>query len=502
VTQPVVLIILDGWGLAPAGPGNAVDMADTPVFDALWHDNAHGRLVASGRAVGLPEGQMGNSEVGHLAIGAGRVVAQDLVRISEAADDDFQQVPALVAACERARAGSGTLHLVGLVSDGGVHSHVDHLRGLVRLATAQGVPHVAVHALTDGRDVSPQQARTLLPQLAVEWADGPARIVDVCGRIYALDRDQRWERVERAWRLFVEGVGAQAPDVATAIEAAHAAGVTDEFVEPVVIGDGSGRIAAGDEVVFFNFRPDRARELCQALADPAFDDFDRGAHGVAGLTAMTAYWDGQPGAIAFPEDRPGHVLADALEEAGVAQLHVAETEKYPHVTYFFNGGREGEHTGEARVLIPSPRDVVTYDERPEMSAAGVAAAAIEGIRSGDYGFVIINFANPDMVGHTGSIPAVVRAVEEVDRRLGDVITAVRDVEGIALITADHGNAEQMLEATGEPHTAHTTNPVPLILIGSERSLQEHGRLADLAPTILTLLDVPIPPEMSGDVLVS
>lgn len=501
MTQPVVLLILDGWGLAPPGPGNAVDLADTPVFDALWATNSHGKLIASGRDVGLPAGQMGNSEVGHLAIGAGRVVAQDLVRISDAADADFAATTALIDACERARNGSGTLHIVGLVSDGGVHSHVDHLRGLVRLATAQGVPHVAVHALTDGRDVSPEQARLLLPQLAAEWEGGPARIVDVCGRIYAMDRDSRWERVERAWRLFVEGTGAQASDVETAILASYAAGVSDEFVEPVVIGDGSGRIAAGDEVVFLNFRPDRAREICQALADPTFAHFDRGAHGAAHLTAMTAYWDGQPGGIAFPEDRPLNVLADALERAGIAQLHVAETEKYPHVTYFLNGGREAEHTGEARALIPSPRDVETYDQRPEMSAAGVAEAAIEGIRSGTFGFVIVNFANPDMVGHTGDIPAVVRAVEEVDRRLGDVITAIRDVDGVALITADHGNAEQMLEANGEPHTAHTLNPVPLILVGSERPLRTHGRLADLAPTILNLLEVAVPSEMSGDALV-
>ena len=499
MTRPVVLVILDGWGLAPPGPGNAVERADTPVFDSLWAACPHGELDASGRDVGLPTGQMGNSEVGHLAIGAGRIVPQDLVRIGDAAERDFADVPALVDACRRAREGSGTLHVVGLVSDGGVHSHVDHLRALVRLAVAQDVPRVAVHAITDGRDVSPEQSLTLLPALADEWAGGPASIVDVCGRIHAMDRDSRWERVERAWRLYTEGAGDAAPDVATALRRAHDAGVTDEFIEPIVIGDGAP-IGPGDEVVFLNFRPDRAREICQALADPGFAAFDRGDHGVARLTAMTAYWDGQPGAIAFPEDRPAHVLADALEAAGIDQLHVAETEKYPHVTYFLNGGREREHAGESRALIPSPRDVATYDLRPEMSAAGVAEAAIAGVRDG-IGFVVVNFANPDMVGHTGSIPAVVAAVEEVDRRLGDVITAVRDVDGIALVTADHGNAEQMLTDAGQPHTAHTTNPVPLILVGVDLPLRPHGRLADLAPTVLTLLDVPIPPEMSGEPLV-
>lgn len=501
MTRPVVLIVLDGWGLAPPGPGNAVEMADTPVFDSLWGSSPHGRLVASGRDVGLPDGQMGNSEVGHLAIGAGRIVAQDLVRVSDAADADFADVPALVAACERARDGSGTLHVVGLVSDGGVHSHVDHLRGLVRLAAARGVPHVAVHAITDGRDVSPEQAGTLLGALEAEWADGPARIVDVCGRMHAMDRDERWERTERAWRLYREGAEAAFPTAAAAIAASYAAGVSDEFVEPAVVGDGTGRIGEGDEVVFLNFRPDRARQICRALADPAFDAFDRGEAGVCRLTAMTAYWDGQPGAIAFPEDRPRDVLADALEEAGISQLHVAETEKYAHVTYFLNGGREAEHRGEERILVPSPRDVATYDLKPEMSAGAVADAVVDAIRSGAFGFVVVNFANPDMVGHTGSIPAVIQAVEEVDHRLGEVVTAVRDVDGIAVVTADHGNAEQMLDAGGEPHTAHTTNPVPVMVIGADVRLRAEGRLADLAPTVLDLLGVPQPAAMTGTSLV-
>ncbi len=501
MTRPVVLIVLDGWGLAPPGPGNAVALADTPVFDSLWASSPHGRLAASGRDVGLPEGQMGNSEVGHLAIGAGRIVAQDLVRVADASDRDFVDVPALVAACERARDGSGTLHVVGLVSDGGVHSHVDHLRGLVRLAAATGVPQVAVHAITDGRDVSPKQARVLLATLESEWADGPARIVAVCGRMLAMDRDQRWERTERAWRLYREGAELAFPSAAAALSTAYTDGVTDEFVEPAVIGDGTGRIGDGDEVVFLNFRPDRARQICRALADSSFHAFDRGVTGVCRLTAMTAYWDGQPGAIAFPEDRPGDVLADALEAAGVSQLHVAETEKYAHVTYFLNGGREAEHRGEERILVPSPRDVATYDRKPEMSAGGVADAVVEALRGGAFGFIVVNVAHPDMVGHTGSIPAVIRAVEEVDHRLGEVVTAVRDVGGIAVVTADHGNAEQMLEASGQPHTAHTTNPVPVMVVGADVRLRAEGRLEDLAPTVLDLLGVGSPAAMTGTSLI-
>jgi len=498
VTRPVVLVILDGWGLAAPGPGNAVELADTPVFDSLWATSPHGQLIASGRDVGLPSGQMGNSEVGHLAIGAGRIVAQDLVRISEAADIEFAGNEALLAACARARAGSGTLHIVGLVSDGGVHSHVDHLRGLVRLATDVGVAQVAVHAITDGRDVSPTQAASLLPRLEAEWAGGPARIVDVCGRLFAMDRDQRWTRTQRAWSLYTAGDGARAVDVASAIAANYAEGRSDEFIEPTVLGDGSGRIAGDDEVMFLNFRPDRARQICRALADASFTDFERPAASLPRLTAMTAYWDGQPGAIAFPENRPGNVLADTLEAAGVTQLHVAETEKYAHVTYFLNGGREAEHVGEERIMIPSPRDVVTYDHKPEMSAAEVAAAVTYGIRSGRFDFIVVNFANPDMVGHTGDIPAVIRAVEEVDLRLGDVVAALRDVNGVAVVTADHGNAEQMLDTTGAPHTAHTTNAVPVMLVGgADHTLRETGRLADLAPTLLDLLGIRQPTEMTG-----
>ena len=498
MSRPVVLVILDGWGLAPPGPGNAVEQARTPVFDRLVRRYPHTRLEASGRDVGLPAGQMGNSEVGHLAIGAGRVVPQDLVRISDAAANDFRDNDVLEAACIRARAGSETLHVIGLISDGGVHSHVDHLRGLVALATRMGVPRVAVHAITDGRDVSPQQALELLSRLQEEWADGPARIVDVCGRLYAMDRDERWERTERARRLYREGEGETVKDLRSAIQESYARGITDEFIEPMVV-DADGVIRDGDEIIFLNFRPDRARQICQALADPQRSG--QAPEDAPQLTAMTAYWDGQPGAIAFPEQRPAEVLADALEASEITQLHIAETEKYAHVTYFLNGGREAEHRGEDRVLIPSPRDVTTYDERPEMSAEGVCAAAVEGIASGSYGFVVVNFANPDMVGHTGSIPAVVEAVEVVDRCLGAVICAVVEAGGVAVVTADHGNAEQMLAEDGSPHTAHTTNPVPLILSVPGARLREGGRLADLAPTVLALLGVEQPDVMTGRSLI-
>ena len=411
--RPVVLVVLDGWGLAPPGPGNAVELADTPVFDALWERYPHATLAASGRAVGLPAGQMGNSEVGHLTIGAGRVVRSHLVRLSDAVDDGTLLTnPVLVASARRAREAGTGLHLVGLVSDGGVHSHVDHLRALVALARQEGVRAV-VHAITDGRDVSPHQAGTLLAELEREWSDGRAVIATVCGRLYAMDRDQRWERTRRFYDAIVGGSGVLASSASAAVAASYGDGITDEFIEPVVVGDrATDRVTRGDEVVFFNFRPDRARQICHAIADPTFDGFDRGpAPPLPTLTAMTEYWAGQPGAIAFGPEWPTAVLAGALERAGIRQLHAAETEKYPHVTYFLNGGREGEHRGETRLLVPSPRDVRTYDERPAMSAPELAERVCEELAAGGYGFAVINFANPDMVGHTGVIPAVIEAVE-------------------------------------------------------------------------------------------
>jgi 2,3-bisphosphoglycerate-independent phosphoglycerate mutase len=484
--RPVALIVLDGWGLAPEGPGNAVSLASTPNFDALWERFPHTTLAASGRDVGLPDGQMGNSEVGHLNLGAGRVVPQDLVRIDDAvADGSLARRPAVDAAMAAGRE-QGVLHLIGLVSDGGVHSHVNHLRALVDIAAAAGVESVAVHAFTDGRDVSPHEAAGLFEELEREWEGGPARFAAVCGRLYSMDRDHRAERTERARAAIVEAVGLRASSAPAAVRESYAAGVTDEFVEPVVLDDGDRRLRPGEPVFFFNFRPDRARQICHALAP------------TAGLLAtMTRYDDALTGPVAFDTADLADTLADVLEREGLEQLHVAETEKYAHVTYFFNGGAEAEHRGEARVVVPSPRDVKTYDQAPEMSAAGVAEGVVTGLAERDPAFVVVNFANPDMVGHSGNIPATVRAVEAADAGLGRVLEAVAAAGGVALVTADHGNAERMLEDDGSPHTAHTTNPVPLILTMDGAQLRPDGRLGDIAPTVLDLLGLRAPAAMGG-----
>ena len=482
----VALIVLDGFGLAPDGPGNAVALARTPVFDALWERYPHTQLIAAGRAVGLPEGQMGNSEVGHLNIGAGRIVAQDLVRISDAvADGSLASNPALQAAFAAARDGRGVLHVAGLVSDGGVHSHVDHLRAIVGGALAAGVTRVAVHAFTDGRDVSPHQAAGLLALLEREWAGTGAEIATVVGRFYAMDRDHRSERTELAREALVDGVGERAESASTAVEASYSRGLTDEFVTPIVLGDAALRVAQGDPLVFFNFRPDRARQMCHALAAT-----------VGLLVTMTRY-DATLEALVMFDVEPLHgTLADALESAGLRQLHVAETEKYAHVTYFFDGGREENHVGEDWELVPSRRDVPTYDLAPAMAAAGVAERFAARFPEG-YAFAVVNLANPDMVGHSGVLPAVIEAVEASDAALGVILAAVERAGGVALVTADHGNAEQMLEPDGSPHTAHTTNPVPLIVTLPGAHLRDGGKLGDLAPTVLALLGVPAPAEMTG-----
>ncbi|MDW8338736.1 MAG: 2,3-bisphosphoglycerate-independent phosphoglycerate mutase [Thermoleophilia bacterium] len=480
--RPLALVILDGWGCAPPGPGNAIHLAATPVFDGLWARYPHTTLRASGAAVGLPDGQMGNSEVGHLTIGAGRVRYQDLVRISRAIEDgSFFENEALLGAFARARLRGAHVHLLGLVSAGGVHSHVDHLRGLLALAERQGMAERTwIHAFTDGRDVSPHAAARDLAELPAE------RIATVCGRYYAMDRDARWERTDRAFRAICLGEGAVADDPVAAVEASYARGVTDEFVEPVVLAGRPRLDTERDAAIVFNFRPDRMRQLCQRLLEAGAD-----------LVTMTRYRDDFPFPVAFEEEVVRNTLAEALSRAGVRQLHAAETEKYAHVTYFLNGGEERPFDGEDRILVPSPRDVPSYDHKPEMSAPELARQVCEALPSG-YGFCVVNFANPDMVGHTGSIPAVIAAVEAVDRCLGRVVGSVHDLGGICLVTADHGNAEVMLEPDGvSPHTAHTTSPVPLVLTSEELTLRDGGELADLAPTVLCLLGVEIPADMTG-----
>ena len=484
-TVPLVaLVILDGWGCAPPGPGNAVELADTPVFDALWRRYPHTTLEASGEAVGLPAGQMGNSEVGHLTIGSGRVLDQDFQRVNRSiADGSFFENPALLAAFGRAQGRGRNVHLLGLVSYGGVHSHIDHLRALLTIADRQGMAErTYLHAFTDGRDVSPHAAVRDLAELPAD------RIATVVGRYYAMDRDQRWERTNRAKDAIVSGIGAYATDPVEATQASYDAGVTDEFLEPVVL-EGRPRLAEDDAAIFFNFRPDRARQLAIKLMDASFD-----------LTTMTRYREDFACPVAFDERNVEETMAQVLAEHHARQLHVAETEKYAHVTYFFNGGREDEWPGETRILVPSPRDVPSYDHKPEMSAAEVAGRFASEIGDG-YAFGVVNFANPDMVGHTGSIPAVVEAVETADACLATVTEAVEAAGGVCLITADHGNAEQMLEADGtSPHTAHTTNPVPLILTKEGEDLREKGELSDLIPTALDLLGFAQPLRMSGKTL--
>ena len=493
----LALVVLDGWGLAEPGPGNAVEQADTPVFDELWSTYPHTQLQASGPAVGLPEGQMGNSEVGHLNLGAGAVVKQDLMRINDAiADGSFFDNPALKSACERARnSPRGRLHLLGLVSDGGVHSGWEHLEATIELAAAEGVPDVVFHAFTDGRDTLPTSGRGYVGELQ-GWLRHAGRVGTVGGRYYAMDRDRRWERARLAYDAIVHAKGLEAESAEEAISSSYEREETDEFIKPTVIGDYDGA-AEGDVAIFINFRPDRARELTVALADPDFDEFPRGGGPVLDLTTMTEYREGWPYPVAFPPQEPDTTLAEVIAEAGGRQLHVAETEKYAHVTYFFNGGREQEWEGEQRDLVDSPRDVATYDERPEMSARAAADSFSRRWSDDGYRFGIINFANSDMVGHTGVIPAAVAAIEAVDECLGEVIGAVHEKGGACIITADHGNADNMLEPDGSPNTAHSLNPVPLIVTVPGLKLREEGILADVAPTALALLGIDQPSAMTG-----
>jgi 2,3-bisphosphoglycerate-independent phosphoglycerate mutase len=499
----VCLVVLDGWGLAEPGPGNAVSLADTPVFDELWRVFPHTTLSACGRAVGLPEGQMGNSEVGHLNLGAGAVVRQDLVRIDDAvADGSLAANEVLRAALDAPR-----VHLLGLVSDGGVHSSLEHLGALVALAGARGAGETIVHAFTDGRDTLPHSGAGYLAELDGQLARAPgARVGSVVGRYWAMDRDSRWERTQRAYDMLVLGEAPfHADSGEQAVRDAYERGETDEFIEPTIVG-APVRIEPGDSVIAFNFRPDRMRQLTRALAEPGFGESGeelpgwrgRGAPPVVRYATLTQYEQGWPYPVVFAPERPATTLAAVLAQAGVKQLHVAETEKYPHVTYFFNGGEEAELQGERRELVASPREVPTYDHKPQMSAREAARAFAAAWREDRPGFAIINFANADMVGHTGVIAAAVAAIEAVDECLGEVLAAVGECGGVCLVTADHGNAEHMLEPDASPNTAHSLNPVPLIVTMQGVSLQQQdGILADVAPTVLELLGIAQPVAMTG-----
>ncbi len=501
-TRPPVaaLIIFDGWGVSKSGASNAIAAAKTPVMDRLYATSAHTELDASGEAVGLPAGVMGNSEVGHLTIGAGRVIYQDLMRITKAIESGgFAKNPPIVDAIKKTVANGTTLHIWGLLSDGSVHSHIRHLMALLDVAAANGASRIAVHAVLDGRDKPPRSALAFIDQLEAKLEQlGCGRIATVIGRYYAMDRDQRWERVERAWRAMVEAEGIAASSAREAVESSYAAGKSDEFVEPHVIGERTP-MADGDQVICFNFRADRARELTAAIAIDGFSGFRRPRIPRVGYVCMTEYDRSFGLPLAFGPEDVRNTLAEVMAHAGLKNLRVAETEKYAHVTYFLNGGVEKAFPLEERALIPSSK-VATYDLEPQMKAAAIATRVAEEIEGRKFDVIVMNFANPDMVGHTGKFEATVAAVEATDAALGVVIDAIEKRGGVALITADHGNAEFMADpATGQAHTAHTTNPVPLILYDPKFKgrLKDGGTLADVAPTMLGMLEVKAPVEMTG-----
>jgi 2,3-bisphosphoglycerate-independent phosphoglycerate mutase len=502
---PLVLVIIDGWGYRTDPVGNAIAAAKTPNWDALWQRWPHTTLAAAGEPVGLPEGQQGNSEVGHLNIGAGRIVFQDLTRINRAIEDkSFFSNPVLGAAMRSAAAGHA-LHLMGLVSPGGVHSSTQHLYPLLEMAHALAVPRVFVHAFTDGRDEPPTSAAGYMTELVERIGSvGTGQVASVSGRYYAMDRDKRWDRTERAYRTVVEASGPTALDPVAFIKQSYEERITDEFLVPTrIVAPGQSSSAPmndGDSVIFFNFRPDRARQLSHAIVDDAWDHFERRHRPrLAHFVTFTEYEKELPAEVAFPDEPLPGVLAEVVANAGWSQFHTAETEKYAHVTYFLNGGREAPFPGEDRLLVPSPR-VPTYDTHPEMSARPVTDELLDHLRTGRYRFIVVNFANPDMVGHTGILPATVKAVEVVDAMLGRIADAVLPANGILAITADHGNAELKVDPTGAPLTAHTTSPVPFILAGdhSVKALRDGGKLGDVAPTLLRLVGLTPPAEMTGD----
>jgi 2,3-bisphosphoglycerate-independent phosphoglycerate mutase len=504
--SPLVLIILDGWGYRNEDDGNAVTVAKTPVMDSLWHAYPHTLIRTSGKDVGLPEGQMGNSEVGHLNIGAGRVVPQELVRISDAMEDgSIQENDAILDICQAVRYRHSKLHLIGLCSEGGVHSHLNHLFGLLEMAKAQDLSDVCIHMISDGRDTKPTdgyRSAQAIQDFIAEHDVG--RIVTLSGRYYAMDRDHRWDRVEKAYTVMVnDGIGTGQSAIET-MQSAYADGITDEFIEPVRLAPGA--VEAGDGVIFFNFRPDRARQLTHAFVDPEFTGFERPLIESLSFATMTQYDSHLPVPVAFPPQNLSRILGEVIAENGLKQFRTAETEKYAHVTYFFNGGLEDPFEGEDRELIPSPQ-VATYDKQPPMSASQVTNGAIAAIEKGIYSLIVINYANPDMVGHTGNMDAAIEAIQTVDAEVGRLVDAIGKAGGSALITADHGNAEYMWDENHKPWTAHTTNPVPFIFIEGERlklagsgtdvELRSDGRLSDIAPTILNILNIPQPEEMTG-----
>jgi 2,3-bisphosphoglycerate-independent phosphoglycerate mutase len=500
--SPVAIIIMDGFGISPEVKGNAIVKAHKPNIDRFWRDYATTTLGASGLAVGLPRGQMGNSEVGHLNLGGGRVVYQDYTRISLAVEQGaLGQNAVLAAAMERAR--DGKLHLMGLLSDGGVHSHITHLYALLEMAREKGLHRVYVQAILDGRDVPPRSALKYFQELEKRLAElGVGRVATVSGRYYTMDRDKRWERVEKAYRCLTEGKGFKAETAEKAVLDGYSRGENDEFLKPTVV-DSSGLVEDNDNIIFFNFRPDRAREITRAFVDRDFKEFPTRPIRVH-FTCMTQYDATLKVPVAFPAQNLDDTLGQTVSRAGLRQLRIAETEKYAHVTYFFNGGKETPFPGEDRVLIPSPK-VATYDLKPEMSAYEVTDEVIKRIRTGSYSLIVLNYANPDMVGHTGIFEAAVKAVEVVDACVGRVVAEVLGKGGAVLLTADHGNAEKMIDfETGQPHTAHTTNPVPFSLIindGKRDHLRKDGILADVAPTALELLDIPKPAAMTGRSLI-
>ncbi|MGE5276168.1 MAG: 2,3-bisphosphoglycerate-independent phosphoglycerate mutase [Acidobacteriota bacterium] len=499
--RPILLLIADGWGWAPASEGNAITRARKPVFDRWIAEEPWTLLEASGEAVGLPAGLMGNSEVGHLNLGAGRMVPQDLLRIDLAIrDGSFFENPALVEAAEKAKRPGATLHLLGLVSDGGVHSHERHLEALLELARRRGVPRVAVHVFTDGRDTPPRSAMTYVARLEEVLARTGGRIATVCGRYYAMDRDGRWDRVARAYEAVVCGKGLAAATAREAIAAAYGRDEGDEFIQPTVVADPSGPRALrdGDAAIFFNFRADRARQLTRALTEPSFAEFPRTVAPRLFLVCFTEYKKEFALPVAFPPLRLERILAEVWAGHGTTNLRLAETEKYAHVTYFFNGGVERAYPGEERILVPSWKGA-TYDLHPEMSAGKITDELVAALKRPDLQVFVVNFANADMVGHTGKLPETIAAIETLDRCFGRIERAAREAGATLLMTADHGNAEKMIDPdTGQPHTAHTTNPVPFVLIsGSERPAFSPGSLADVAPTILGLQGLAVPPEMTG-----